>query len=350
MKFIPKNPERRIEIRFSLSLAALAIFAVIFAESILRVDNFLSKKFPDFAPHFPKGETFDWVAFREQGGYEEPSTSRFRMHPNKHFMGVTTNSYGFRGPELELPKPNGRVRLIFAGDSTTLAVGLRDDQTLPAKITAALNAKEDSCSYDYIAVSGPEYNFSDLSELIERETKNLDADIVLAIHPGISQWQLHKLMRPDSSVEKLPTLPGGLRFLEKFKLFWFIREAQINQIFDTLRAYETPGEIKSTYQTKVAGELQGLVDAADGRPFFYFQTYGSIRSVVEKEEWAVIAKKVLQPYENTIFSTSLEKVPPTRDMIFNKSSHYTSRGIVAATRIIISELEESNLFYDFGCG
>src|SRR5437660_5953581 len=36
---------------------------------------------------------------------------------------ATTNSLGFRGPEVAFPKPRGRVRVVAVGDSVTFGFG-----------------------------------------------------------------------------------------------------------------------------------------------------------------------------------------------------------------------------------
>ena len=42
---------------------------------------------------------------------------------------VTINSLGFRGPDVVLPKPPGRTRIVVIGDSLTLGMGVREDET-----------------------------------------------------------------------------------------------------------------------------------------------------------------------------------------------------------------------------
>jgi hypothetical protein len=45
---------------------------------------------------------------------------------NPHFMGagVRVNALGFRGAELDAPKPEGRFRLLAVGDSVTFGFGV----------------------------------------------------------------------------------------------------------------------------------------------------------------------------------------------------------------------------------
>lgn len=43
----------------------------------------------------------------------------------------TSNSLGFRGAEIELPKPPGRTRILCLGGSTTYAFAVDDDAAYP---------------------------------------------------------------------------------------------------------------------------------------------------------------------------------------------------------------------------
>lgn len=49
-----------------------------------------------------------------------------------------TNSRGLRGPELEIPKPDGVKRLVFLGDSVVLGWGVAQEDTFVARTQAAL--------------------------------------------------------------------------------------------------------------------------------------------------------------------------------------------------------------------
>jgi hypothetical protein len=57
--------------------------------------------------------------FEPVGGSPFP---RFRFLPNAHYpSGLITNSFGWRGPEVPLNKPDDRIRVAFVGASTTVA-------------------------------------------------------------------------------------------------------------------------------------------------------------------------------------------------------------------------------------
>ena len=68
---------------------------------------------------------------------------KVRADPDlKRFFGAkyTTNSRGFRGPEVAVPKPAGTFRVVVLGESTSLGMEMDDDQTWPARLEALLQA------------------------------------------------------------------------------------------------------------------------------------------------------------------------------------------------------------------
>ncbi len=67
---------------------------------------------------------------------------------------IEVNSLGFRGPELEVPKPAGRVRIAFLGGSTTFCAEASDnDATWPALVCAGLRAAFPAHEWDYVNAS-----------------------------------------------------------------------------------------------------------------------------------------------------------------------------------------------------
>lgn len=69
----------------------------------------------------------------------------FGLKPGKHnFEGkysVSVNSFGFRGREVEIAKPEGVYRIIVVGGSNAYGATLNDNQTWPAQLEKALNEK-----------------------------------------------------------------------------------------------------------------------------------------------------------------------------------------------------------------
>lgn len=72
---------------------------------------------------------------------------------------ISVNSLGFRGPELELPKPAGRVRIGFLGGSTTFCAETSgDDTTWPALVRDGLAARHPGASLDMVNAGAAAYS------------------------------------------------------------------------------------------------------------------------------------------------------------------------------------------------
>ena len=62
--------------------------------------------------------------------------------PDQHLVTINTNSYGIRGPEFPMDKPDNTYRIIIVGGSTTFGHGASsDDTTIPAFIQKKFNEK-----------------------------------------------------------------------------------------------------------------------------------------------------------------------------------------------------------------
>ena len=78
---------------------------------------------------------------RPEASYAYSPTLGWELRPNVRTELVTSNSRGIRGSReyAEAPPP-GTHRVLCLGDSFTFGPGLRDDETMPARLEAALNA------------------------------------------------------------------------------------------------------------------------------------------------------------------------------------------------------------------
>ena len=84
---------------------------------------------------FPRG----WTPFAESGIVEPLSTyERWRMRPNLDVKWngteFKTNRLGYRGPEIEVPKPPRRFRVVLLGSSNSLGHGVNNDAVYARKI------------------------------------------------------------------------------------------------------------------------------------------------------------------------------------------------------------------------
>jgi len=95
---------------------------------------------------------------------------------------IEVNSFGLRGPEITLAKPDGTFRVAALGDSLTFGYGILADESWPAALERALN--EDPAALGASAVqvlnfgvSG--YNASDEALVLRHKALAFEPDVVV---------------------------------------------------------------------------------------------------------------------------------------------------------------------------
>ena len=79
----------------------------------------------------------------ERPGWEYRPLANFESTTGGQAMSIHINRHGFRGRDVEVPKPAGVLRMVCIGGSTTFD-GLTDDHTYPALLEAKLRAMLDT--------------------------------------------------------------------------------------------------------------------------------------------------------------------------------------------------------------
>ncbi len=102
---------------------------------------------------------------------------------------VTTNSLGLRGPELEARSEKFRIAVL--GDSHTFGSGLSDNETLPARLEAELNAMTGGDRFEVINAGSPAH--STVQEYIQHQrlAKKVDADLWILAFTGENDIQFN---------------------------------------------------------------------------------------------------------------------------------------------------------------
>jgi lysophospholipase L1-like esterase len=92
---------------------------------------------------------------------------------------VTTNSLGFRGPEIALPKPHGRLRIVAVGDSVTFGFGVNDTETFCWQTEQTLRARMPGVDLDVVNLAVPGYDTRQEVGLLKRNVARMQPDLVL---------------------------------------------------------------------------------------------------------------------------------------------------------------------------
>jgi len=84
---------------------------------------------------------------------------------------ISTNSLGFRGPELDLEKPT----ISLFGDSITFGYGVGDDETLSAYMRELLP------NYNVLNTAAPGYNLEQETGVLRQKIAPLDPDLIVLV-------------------------------------------------------------------------------------------------------------------------------------------------------------------------
>lgn len=99
------------------------------------------------------------------------------------FGPIRINSLGFRGPELEVPKPRGTVRIAFLGASTTFcAEATSNDAVWPHLVVEALRRRLAETRFDYVNGGVPGYTVESSTKNLELRVAPLQPDVIVIYH------------------------------------------------------------------------------------------------------------------------------------------------------------------------
>jgi len=111
---------------------------------------------------------------------EDPATGLRIPEPGYTVGPITVNSLGFRGPEIERPKPPHRVRIAFLGGSTTFCAEASSlAATWPERVLAGLRAEAPDLEFDYVNGSAGGFTTHESLINLERRVGPLEPDVIV---------------------------------------------------------------------------------------------------------------------------------------------------------------------------
>jgi lysophospholipase L1-like esterase len=168
-----------------LALATLNFFLIV-PELTLRVAGFRSEAGIQFG--YPRPEEF--VGF-------DPDE---RLFWKLRTSGRNVNSFGFPGEEVVIPKPAGRYRILFLGDSCT-------QQGYPDMVEVLLNAGDETTPRRFesvtLAISG--YSSHQGRVLADMYGERLEPDLAVVYFGWNDHWQAYQAIDSERAVPKPPS-------------------------------------------------------------------------------------------------------------------------------------------------
>ncbi len=167
MSDAPRGRRRRS--RLALVLLML-VAGVLLAEGAVRVRQWVV--------HGRTGSFYEFVTDPATGlRVPKPGLTGGRGHV------IHVNSLGFRGPELESPKPPGRVRVAFLGGSTSFcAEASTDEATWPALVVAGLARAVPGRSFDLVNAGVAAYTTLQSLQNLAGRVAPVEPDVIVVYH------------------------------------------------------------------------------------------------------------------------------------------------------------------------
>ncbi len=94
----------------------------------------------------------------------------------------TSNAQGFRGREIELPKPAGRYRIVCLGGSTTYSDTVADDETYPVHLERALRERRPRIDLEVVNAGVPSYTTADSLANLAFRCLDFAPDAIVVYH------------------------------------------------------------------------------------------------------------------------------------------------------------------------
>jgi lysophospholipase L1-like esterase len=110
--------------------------------------------------------------------HEEDPELMWRLIPGLSNQALRVNALGFRGDDVEVPKPDGTFRIVALGDSMTFGFGVFDDQTYAARLAERLSA---NTRVEVVNAGVTGYSSWQSRKYYETVVRRLDPDLVVAM-------------------------------------------------------------------------------------------------------------------------------------------------------------------------
>ena len=192
-----------------LSFTVLVLMLLV-AEGVVRGRNYLQ--------HGTFGRIYTF-AIHEPSGLKIPV-------PGSTTERIAIDSRGFRSPELDDPKPDGRLRLAFVGGSTTFCAETSgNDATWPALVVAAARAAHPDADVDWLNAAVGGFAADTSIDNFRHRVAPLVPDVVVVYHATNDLSKDTRALARATGVYEGD--PDGDSWLAGWSLAWFLLEKNL---------------------------------------------------------------------------------------------------------------------------
>jgi lysophospholipase L1-like esterase len=172
-----------------------------------------------------------WVKYGRATGtvtalVTDPRTGLTIPRPGLNTGHIKIDSRGFRNPEIEMPKPPGRIRLAFLGASTTFCAEVSDnDSTWPSLVCRELRRRYPGVTFDYINAGVPGYDLDLIQKTLLLRVAPLNPDVIVfyEMTNNFSKDTRDLAQRNGLYAGK----PESSSFLARYSVAWFLVEKNL---------------------------------------------------------------------------------------------------------------------------
>jgi len=126
-----------------------------------------------------------WLRYRTDRAWvyqfvNDPRTGLLVPQANLDTGRIRIDSRGFRNPEIQMPKPAGRIRLAFLGGSTTFCMEVSGNEaTWPHRVSQELSKRYGGVTFDYINAGVPGFDLAMSLRNLRMRVAALEPDFIL---------------------------------------------------------------------------------------------------------------------------------------------------------------------------
>jgi hypothetical protein len=111
-----------------------------------------------------------------------------KLEPNQHLPTIDINSYGLRGSEIKLEKPENTYRIIILGGSTIFGIGTTNENTIPAKLQQEFDKSNSKLNVEVINAGIPGIKSMGESHYVKNEFLQFNPDLII-VYDGVNDAQ-----------------------------------------------------------------------------------------------------------------------------------------------------------------
>lgn len=253
---------------------------------------------------------------------------------------VHINSMGTRGPEFQVPKPPGVVRILSVGDSKTFGWGLTEAETYSGRLQALLQEKAPAGRKVEVINAGVNaWSYPQIKVFLREFGLAWKPDYVLIADANL--WTQFSEDSDPAFVGKMLSRVRLKNLLRRSAVYHFVIEVQLNHVYQKYRTRFIPIDPKqdqlfkeaqksdpTAFFRKAIEESCSLVTSAGARPLVLFvPILGEWETGPSKEVQA--AKRELCARLQVPFIDFSEDIkPPSADQLYLEADpvHLNARG------------------------